>query len=91
MSDIVLLPKRLRAPEVVAALKDIGRRVESDPVTIDFRDVEEFDSSTLALLSYVLDRLTNVTTVNIGGSLALSEESFVKRPPAAEPEGPPSG
>jgi len=91
MSDTILLPKRFRAAEVVAALKDIGRRVESGPVTLDFREVEEFDSSTLALLNYVRDRLKDVTAVNIGGALARAAESFVGRPPAAEPELPPSG
>jgi len=90
-TETVLLPKRLRASEVVTALKDIGRRIESGPVTVDFRDVEEFDSSTLALLNYVRNRLTNVTAVNIGGALARAAESFVGRPPAAEPELPPSG
>jgi phospholipid/cholesterol/gamma-HCH transport system permease protein len=89
--ETILLPKRLRAPEVVAALKDIGRRVEYGPVILDFRDVEEFDSSTLALLNYVRGRLANVATVNIGGALAGAEESFVRRPPAEETERPPSG
>ncbi len=89
--ETILLPKRLRAAEVVAALKDIKRLVESGPVTVDFRDVEEFDSSTLALLNHVRKCLTNVTTVNIGGALARAAESFVSRPPASEPGLPPSG
>jgi phospholipid/cholesterol/gamma-HCH transport system permease protein len=91
MSDTVLLPKRLRAPEVVALLDGIRRSAEAGPLTLDFRDVEEFDSSTLALLNYVRNRLADVTTVNIGGALARAEESFVSRPPAAEPEHPPTG
>jgi phospholipid/cholesterol/gamma-HCH transport system permease protein len=91
MNETILLPKRLRAAEVVAALKDIGLRAESGPVTLDFRDVEEFDSSTLALLNYVRKCLANVTAVNIGGALARAEESFVSHPPAAEPELLPSG
>jgi len=91
MSDTVLLPKRLRAPEVVALLDGIRRSAEAGPLTLDFRDVEEFDSSTLALLNYVRGRLANVATVNIGGALARAEESFVRRPTSEEPEGPPSG
>jgi phospholipid/cholesterol/gamma-HCH transport system permease protein len=91
MSDTVLLPKRLRAPEVVALLDGIRRSAEAGPLTLDFRDVEEFDSSTLALLNYVRNRLADVTTVNIGGALARAEESFVRRPPAEETERPRSG
>ncbi|MBE3112470.1 MAG: ABC transporter permease [Acidobacteria bacterium] len=91
MSDTVLLPKRLRAPEVVALLDGICRSAEAGPLTLDFRDVEEFDSSTLALLNYVRGRLANVVTVNIGGALARAEESFVRRPPTEETKGPPSG
>jgi len=87
----ILLPKRLRAPEVVALLDDIRRRADAGPLTLDFHEVEEFDSSTLALLNYVRGRLANVATVNIGGALARAEESFVMRPPTEEPEGPPSG
>ena len=91
MSDTVLLPKRLRAPEVVALLDGLCRSAEAGPLTLDFRDVQEFDSSTLALLSYLRGRMANVATVNIGGALARAEESFVSRPPAAEAETPPSG
>ena len=89
--DRILLPRRLRAPEVVGLVGDIQRRAESKPVILDFRAVEEFDSSTLALLSYVRSRRTGVSTVNIGGALARAEESFVRRPSAVPLETPPSG
>jgi phospholipid/cholesterol/gamma-HCH transport system permease protein len=90
MSDTILLPRRLRAPEVVVLLDGIRRSAEAGPLTLDFRDVQEFDSSTLALMNYVRGRLANVATVNIGGALARAEESFVRRPPTGETEGPPS-
>lgn len=89
--ETILLPRRIRAPEVVALLDGICRSAEAGPLTLDFRDVEEFDSSTLALLNYVRGRLANVVTINIGGALARAEESFVRRPPTEETKGPPSG
>jgi phospholipid/cholesterol/gamma-HCH transport system permease protein len=82
----ILLPRRLRAPEVVALLDDLRRRAESGPLVLDFQDVEEFDSSTLAFLNYVRSHQANAATVNIGGALARAEESFVGKPPAEEPE-----
>ncbi|OGD15916.1 MAG: hypothetical protein A2V76_06655 [Candidatus Aminicenantes bacterium RBG_16_63_14] len=87
----LLLPRRLRAPEVVSLVGDIRRRVEAGPLVLDFQDVEEFDSSTLALLSYLRGCHANVSQVNIGGALARAEESFVKRPPAEPLETRPSG
>jgi phospholipid/cholesterol/gamma-HCH transport system permease protein len=86
-----LLPKRFRAPEVAALLEDLRLRTAAGPLNLDFRDVEEFDSSTLAFLRYVQARLPGVAAVNIGGALARAAESFVSRLPAAEPELPPSG
>jgi len=82
----ILLPRRLRAPEVVALLDDLRRRAESGPLVLDFQDVEEFDSSTLAFLNYVRTHYANAAMVNIGGALARAEESFVGKPPAGEPE-----
>lgn len=91
MSETLLLPKRLRAPEVVALLDDIRRRDEAGPLTLDFQNVEEFDSSTLAFLHYVRGRQANIAAVNMGGALARAEESFVGYPRTEEPEQPPSG
>ncbi len=87
----ILLPKRLRAAEVVVLLNNIRRRAEAVPLTLDFQDVEEFDSSTLAFLHYVRGREGSIATVNIGGALARAEESFVRPPRPEEPERPLSG
>jgi len=87
----ILLPRRLRAPEVVALLDSLRRRAETGPLVLDFQDVEEFDSSTLALLNYIRSHHPDAATVNIGGALARAGESFVGRPAAEEPEAPPSG
>jgi phospholipid/cholesterol/gamma-HCH transport system permease protein len=91
MSETVLLSKRLRAPEIVALLEDLGRRTEAGPLTLDFREVEEFDSSTLAFLSHLRAGCPDIATVNIGGALARAAESFIRWPRTEEPEAPPSG
>jgi phospholipid/cholesterol/gamma-HCH transport system permease protein len=90
MSDTILLPKRLRAPEVAALLEDLRHRAEAGPLSLDFGEVEEFDSSTLALLSHVRAGLPGVATVNIGGALARAAESFAQWPRVEEPGAPPS-
>ena len=86
----LLLPKRLRAPEVVSLLGDIRRRQGSGPLVLDFREVEEFDGTTLALLGYVRSGQEGLSPVNVVGALARAEESFSRtRPdegPAAQPE-----
>jgi phospholipid/cholesterol/gamma-HCH transport system permease protein len=83
--ETILLPKRLRAPEVGALLEDIRRRGEAVSLVLDFREVEEFDSSTLALLHYVRGRHAAIAAVNMGGALARADESFVRRPATEEP------
>jgi phospholipid/cholesterol/gamma-HCH transport system permease protein len=88
-SERILLPKRLRAAAVAALLDDIRRRTEAGLLTLDFQDVEEFDSSTLALLHYVRSCMGGIATVNIGGALARAEESFVKWPRTESSEVPP--
>jgi phospholipid/cholesterol/gamma-HCH transport system permease protein len=90
----ILLPKRLRAPEIVGLVAEITRRTEVGPLVLDFRDVEEFDSSTLAFLNYLRVRLPGVALADIGGALARADESFVKRPPGTGLEtlpAPPAG
>jgi len=86
----ILLPRRLRAPEVVSLLGDIRRRQGTGPLVLDFREVEEFDSSTLALLSYVRNGPEGLSPVNVVGALARAEESFARKradgAPAARPE-----
>ncbi len=81
--DRLLLPKRLRAAEVVEAVAEIRRRTELGPLVLDFGEVEEFDTSTLALLGYLRTRHAGVSAVNVGGALARAEESFSRRAPAA--------
>ncbi len=92
--ETVLLARKLRAPEVAALLEDLRRRSEAGPLVLDFREVEEFDGSTLALLSHVRAGFPNVATVNIGGALARAAESFIRWPRTGEletSESPPSG
>jgi phospholipid/cholesterol/gamma-HCH transport system permease protein len=89
--EMILLPKRLRAPEVVKLLDDIRRRSGNGRLTLDFKDVEEFDSSTLAFLHFVRGRGSDIAAVNIGGALARAAESFVQWPRTEAPERKPSG
>jgi len=93
MSETVLLPKRLRAPEVSAVLGDLRSRSDGEAFVLDFAEVEEFDSSTLAFLHYVRHAPAALTAVNVGGPLALAAESFAGRIPAAAPSpaAPPGG
>jgi phospholipid/cholesterol/gamma-HCH transport system permease protein len=85
--ETILLPKRLRAAEIVAVLDGIRRRGEAGALVLDFKEVEEFDSSTLAFLHFVRGHHAEIAVANLGGGLSRAEESFVRmpRPEAAAP------
>ena len=85
----IVLPKRLRAAEIVAVLANLRQRPANGPVILDFREVEEFDSSTLAFVGYIRTRQIGISAVNVGGALARAEESFVRKPPAETAAAPP--
>lgn len=89
-SGNLLLPRRLRAAEVVAVLEDLRRRRDDGRLTLDFADVEEFDSSTLAFLHYVRGHEASLAAINIGGALSRAEESFLLWPHQEGPASPPS-
>jgi phospholipid/cholesterol/gamma-HCH transport system permease protein len=82
--EILLLPRRLRAPEVPGLFREVQRRAEEGPLTLDFREVEEFDSSALALINLVRRLFPGVEAVNMKGALARAGESFIERPQPAE-------
>ena len=85
----VALPRRLFAPDIPAAFREIeARRAEGEAVTVDFGAVEEFDSSALALLSYLRACSGDVQVVNIGAKLGRSFEVFLGGTPAAACAGP---
>jgi len=83
--ETLLLPRRLRAPEVPGLFREVQRRAEEGPLTLDFREVEEFDSSALALVNLVRRLFPGVEAVNMKGALARAGESFIERPRPAEP------
>jgi phospholipid/cholesterol/gamma-HCH transport system permease protein len=85
MSETILLPKRLRAPEVSSVLADLRTRGETTAVVLDFSQVAEFDSSTLAFLHHLRCLPATLTVVNLGGALARAAESFVGRLPGEVP------
>jgi phospholipid/cholesterol/gamma-HCH transport system permease protein len=92
--ETLRLPKRLRAAELVAVLGEIGKRSGNGPVILDFSDVEEFDSATLAFLGHLSDCQPGVSAANIPEALARAEATFARRPDVCWPErpaGPPPG
>jgi len=86
--ETVQLPRRLRAPEVCAVLEDLRLRGESQALVLDFGQVEEFDSSTLALLHFLRGSHPGIAVANLGGALGRAQESFVSRLPSASPPAP---
>jgi phospholipid/cholesterol/gamma-HCH transport system permease protein len=82
----VSLPRRLCVEEVPAVFREIQSLREEGAVTVDFRGVEEFDSSTLALLSYLRSCVADVRVANVGERLERSFEVFLggAAPPACE-------
>lgn len=87
-AETVRLPKRLRAAELVAVLGDLGRRSGDGPVVLDFRDVEEFDNSTLGFLGNLSECRPGLSAVNIPEALARAEAAFARRPDVFWPERP---
>ncbi len=81
---VVFLSGRLRAPDIPAAFKEIQARREEGPVAVDFGGVEDFDSSALALLSYLRGCAADVRVTNVGEKLDHSFRAFLGgTPPAA--------
>jgi phospholipid/cholesterol/gamma-HCH transport system permease protein len=88
MNETVVLPKRFRAEEIVKILADLHRRSGNGLVTLDFREVEEFDSSTLALLGHITKCYPGVAAANVPEPLARAEAAFSRRPDGCWPEKP---
>jgi phospholipid/cholesterol/gamma-HCH transport system permease protein len=90
----ILLPKRLRTAEIVDALCELRRGSAEGLVTLDFRQVEEFDSSTLAFVGHLTECHPGVVAVNIPEALARAEAGLARRPDACWPQvpaAPPAG
>jgi phospholipid/cholesterol/gamma-HCH transport system permease protein len=90
----IVLPKRLRAPEIVSVLAEIRERSVDGPIALDFRDVEEFDSTALSFLGHLADCSPGAVAVNVPEALARAEAGFARRPDGCWPEQPaaaPSG
>lgn len=76
----ILLPKRLRAAEVAALLAEIRRRDGDSALTLDLREVEDFDAATLALLGHVAQDLPGVTAINVPEAVVRAGAGFAKSP-----------
>ena len=88
----IVLPKRLRAAEVAALLGEIHGR--QGGLALDFRQVEDFDAATLALLGHAAQDLPGVTVVNVPEPLLRAGAGFAKSPSdlwPAKPAAPATG
>jgi len=84
----LVLPKRLRTAEIVTVLAEIRRRAGDGVLTLDFREVEEFDTSTLAFLRHLTNCFPGVVAANVPDALARAEAGFARRPDTCWPEKP---
>ena len=87
-AGLVILPRRLLAADIPAAFREIEAGREEGAVTVDFGGVEEFDSSALALLSYLRGCPPDVRVINVGEKLGRSFEVFMGGTPPAACAGP---
>jgi len=77
-TETIVLPKRFRAPEIAALLDEIRKRTGGEPVTLDFRQVEDFDIATLAFLRRLMSGLPGAVPANVPEGLARAEAGFVQ-------------
>jgi phospholipid/cholesterol/gamma-HCH transport system permease protein len=84
--SVVDLPRRLRAGDIPAAFGRIEELLKQGPVVVDFHAVEDFDASTLALVSYFRRCAPNITIRNVGENLERAFQAFLggTPPPACE-------
>jgi phospholipid/cholesterol/gamma-HCH transport system permease protein len=80
---MISMPRRLRAEDLSPALKEIQHKLKSGPVVVDFGQVEEFDTSSLAFVSHLHRCFPNLKVINIGGALGRAYLSFLTDPPMA--------
>ena len=83
--EVLVLPRRFRAREVMTLLGEIRRRPPGTSLTLDFREVEDFDGSTLALLGHLPDNAPGAAAVNVPDALARARARFAGRPGAGWP------
>lgn len=83
--EILVLPKRVRAPDVPPLYREVQKRAKEGPLILDFSQVDDFDGSTLALIHLVGRQFPSVETVNMRGALDRARESFIQRPRPAPP------
>jgi len=84
----------MRAADVVSALGELRRASPDAPLAFDFKDVEDFDASTLAFLDHLTGSKTVALPTNVPEPLARAGRTFARRPGARWPEEeqrPPSG
>jgi phospholipid/cholesterol/gamma-HCH transport system permease protein len=82
-TGLIILPRRLVAADIPAAFREIEARREEGEVTVDFGGVEEFDSSALALMSYLRTCSADTRVINVGEKLGRSFEIFLGGTPPA--------
>ena len=76
-SVVVAMPRRLRVTDVSAAFREVHRGLQSGAVTVDFRAVDEFDTSGLALLHHLRGCDPRIEVANVGEKLEAALGSFL--------------
>ena len=84
----LVMPKKLRTAEIITVVSEIRRRSAESLLTVDFREVEEFDTSTVAFLRHLTACFPGVAVANVPDALARAEAAFARRPDACWPEKP---
>ncbi len=69
LPNILSMPRSLRLQDVPQVYREIRRRLEEGPVTVDFQAVEEFDTSGLSLLHYLQRCDPRIEVVHVGDRL----------------------
>lgn len=84
----IFLPKKLRAAEVAALLRGLRHAEGGGPLTLDFREVEDFDGAALALLGRAAQDLPGLTAVNVPEAMARAGRGFSRSPSGSWPAKP---
>jgi len=84
----MVMPKKLRAAEIITVVSEISRRSAEAAITLDFREVEEFDTSTVAFIRHLTRCFPGAVVANVPDALARAESAFARLPDACWPEKP---
>ena len=78
-TSVLKMPRSLRLGEVGRLFRELGKRGAPEKLRFDFSEVEDFDSSAVAFVSYVRRRLPGAEVVNLGPGLEAAVRNFLPR------------